>query len=251
MASADVELSVIRLIGHCLPPIPHATALINRVLKPLYLRKARPSVTAQAWGLTMRLNPAEAVDGGILFYPQLYNRLEFKWLRNALRPNDLFVDVGSYIGAYSLLAASQGARVIAVEANPEAFAVLTENIRLNGLAVTAVNLGASDRDETLQLFLQRRQNLGGSSFIVDGGDRDCVSIRCKPLDEIAPGADVMKIDVEGMEMRVLQPYLLKHKPRVIILETCGAETDALALCKSHGYGVAGTTYENVLLQRGT
>jgi len=242
----DLELNFWRAVGRCLPPLPHATAVINRIAKPLYLRKPRQPVVAYAWGLAMRLNPAEAVDGGILFYPQLYNRTEFKWLRNILRPNDLFADVGAYIGAYSLLAASCGARVIAIEANPEAFAVLSENIKLNGLTITAVNVGASDREEVLNLTLQRQHNLGGSSFMTVGGG-ESVSVRCKPLQEIAPLADVMKIDVEGMELRVLQPYLERHLPRAIILETGGRETEALALCRSCGYTVAGATYENVLL----
>lgn len=241
----DAELSLIRTIGRILPPVPHATAIINRVLKPMYLRKSRPSIIADVWGLRMLLDPAEAVDGGMLFYPQLYNRQEFRWLDDHLLPTDVFVDVGAYIGAFSLRAARIAKKVIAIEANPETFARLTENIRLNGFEIEALNIGVSDRSETLTLHVQERRNAGGSSFVNDHGGRS-VKVPCHPLAAVAPCADVMKIDVEGMEAKVLAPYLNACRPRAIILEAFG-ETDALKLCLSHGYRLAERSEENVLL----
>jgi FkbM family methyltransferase len=243
----DLELAAIRAIGHRLPPIPHATAIINRVLKPLYLRKPRSHVVATAWGLRWRVNPAEAVDGGILFYPHLFNRVEFGWLTTQLRATDTFVDVGAHIGAFSLRAATLCARVIAVEANPAMFAILKENIEMNGLAIAAVNIGASDRRERLAFHLQTRNNFGASSFVTNHG-KASVTLECAPLADIAPNADVMKIDIEGMEYKALRPYFEVCKPRVIIMEAPD-ETDALRLCRSVGYRLEARTTENVLLVR--
>ena len=141
----SIELSLMRIIGRCLPPIPHATAVVNRILKPIYLRKPRSVVVAKAWGFSFRLDPAEAIDGGILFYPHLYNRAEFMWLRDVLKPTDFFVDVGAYIGAYALIASRHCRRIAAIEANPEVFRTLTENIRLNGATVETHNVGVSAR----------------------------------------------------------------------------------------------------------
>jgi len=241
----DLELTLIRTVGRCLPPLPHATAIINRLLKPFYLRKPRAPVTATAWGLRMRLKPAEAVDGGILFYPHLYNRTEFAWLRAVLRPTDVFVDIGAYIGAFSLFAACRVTRVIAIEPNPEAFSILKENIRLNNLAIEAINVAVSDQCEVLNLYFQREGNLGGSTFMHTGAES--VAVVCKPLASLVDRCDVIKLDVEGMELKVLKPYLVDHRPRAIILETGRKMTPSLELCFSHGYERAGETYENTLL----
>ena len=241
----DSELRLFRAIGHALPPVPHATALINRLLKPLYLRKPRQAIIAEAWRLKMKLNPHEAVDAGILFYPQLFNRTEFRWLETHLRPDDIFADVGSNIGAFALRAARTAKTVIAIEANPEVFETLTENIRLNGLKIEAINKGISDKHETLALSIQTHGNLGGSSFVYRHGST-MVDISCVPLAEIAPHIDVMKIDVEGMEVPVLRPYFEVCRPRVIIMEASEG-SDSLALCLAAGYRPIDRSSENILL----
>lgn len=243
----ELDLAFIEAIGRCLPPLPHATALINRVLKPIYLRKPRQPIVADAWGIRMRLNPAEAVDGGILFYPQLFNRVEFGWLTQHLRPTDTFIDVGAHIGTFSLRAAKLCSNVIAIEANPTMFQTLQENIAMNGLKIRAVNAGVSDRNETLPFYLQTRNNYGASSFVTNHG-KASMTIECKPLAEVVTHADVMKIDIEGMEYKALQPFFEVCKPRVIIMEA-PEETDALTLCRSVGYRVEARTIENVLLVR--
>jgi FkbM family methyltransferase len=243
----NAELRVIRAIGHMLPPVPHATALINRVLKPLYLRKPRDPVVADVWGMMMFLDPAEAVDGGLLFYPQLYNRIEMRWLESHIRPDDVFADVGAYIGAFTLRAARLAMRVIAIEASPHAFAILSSNIERNGLLVDARNVGVSDKNETLQLHIQGHKNAGGSSFVVEH-DGNAVDVVCQPLADVAPQVDVMKIDIEGMEERVLRPYFEKCLPRVLIMEAWD-DTEALRLCLDKGYQIEARSDENVLLVR--
>jgi FkbM family methyltransferase len=241
----DVELTAIRAIGRMLPPIPGATALINRVLKPWYLRKPRPVVTAGALRFEFLLDPAQAVDGGLLFYPQLFNRSELHWLRNHLRPQDTFVDGGAYIGAFSLVASTICREVIAIEANPVVFPRLLANIQANNRAVRAIQAGLSDKGETLTLHVQDTGNLGGSSFVTAHGGRT-VEVRCRPLHELAPAADFLKLDLELMEYRVLSAYLPHHKPRCIILEI-GADRSALDLCLHAGYRLQERTAENALL----
>src|SRR5690348_14602654 len=94
----DRELAFVRGVGRRLPPLPHATALINRVLKPWYLRKERPQVVADVLGFRMRLNPAETTEGALLFYPHLYDRHEIAFLRGRLQDGDTFLDVGANVG---------------------------------------------------------------------------------------------------------------------------------------------------------
>ena len=245
----DIELSIIRAIGRVLPPIRGSTAIVNRVLKPLYLRKHRSAVTTTALGFTLMLDPAQAVDGGLLFYPHLFNRHELQWVRKYLRPSDTFVDAGAYIGAFSLVASDITNHVIAIEANPIIFPTLQANIKANDRPIRAILAGISDKRETLTFHVQERGNLGGSSFVHQHGGHG-FDVECKPLHELAPAADFIKMDIEGMEHRVLSVYFQRNKPRVLILEISDVNCAVIELCREHGYRVAGRTIENVLLLRG-
>jgi FkbM family methyltransferase len=245
----DAELKIIRAIGRALPPIRGATAVINRVLKPFYLRRPRPTVIARALGFTLSLDPAEAIDGALLFYPHLFNRRELQWLRTHLKPDDVFVDGGAYIGVFSLVASDICRKVIAIEASPFVLPRLLANIDVNERAITPINAGLSDRRETLTLHIQDKGNLGGSSFVAQHGGRT-VAVDCHPLHELAPKADILKLDVELMEYRVLASYFQRHKPRAIILEVSAGNNDTLDLCQQAGYRIEARTLENALLLLG-
>ena len=52
--------------------------------------------------------------------------------RRVLRPGDLFLDVGANVGSYTIWAGELGADVIALEPAPDTYALLLENIDLNG-----------------------------------------------------------------------------------------------------------------------
>lgn len=116
---------------------------------------------------------------------------------------------------------------------------------MNGSKVRAFNNGVSDKRETLSLSIQERGNLGGSSFVRQHGGAT-VNVACVPLADIAPHIDVMKIDIEGMEVPVLRPYFAVCKPRVIIIEA-SENSESWALCREAGYCIAGRTAENLLL----
>jgi FkbM family methyltransferase len=189
------------------------------------------------------LDPNEAVDGAMLFYPHLYLRNERRWLEDNVRRGDVFVDGGAYLGAFALLAERLGARAFAIEANPETFVRLQTSLSLNGSDVTPVNVGLSDAFETCSFRPQRSGNAGGSAFVSAGGD---VHLQCVPLAHLVRRCDVLKLDVEGMEHKVLTAYLPHCRPRVLILEAFG-DTEALALCLSEGYRLVDRTAENCLL----
>ncbi|MBE7436875.1 MAG: hypothetical protein HS115_00355 [Spirochaetales bacterium] len=104
----DKELAFYLKITRRLPNVPRISALVNRIIKPLYLRKPRSVVVTEVDGLKLELNPSEAVDGALLFYPQLYDRAEIEFLRSHLKKDSIFLDLGAYIGYYAM----QAARVI-------------------------------------------------------------------------------------------------------------------------------------------
>jgi len=99
-AGLDPELRLLRFIGHSLPSIPHASGVVNRILKPFYLRKPRAVVQSDVMGLRMELDPTERWMGNLLFCPQLYDPVEVDFLMRHLDSTDAFVDVGAHIGFY-------------------------------------------------------------------------------------------------------------------------------------------------------
>ena len=62
--------------------------------------------------------------------------------RRVLRPGDLFVDVGANVGSYAIWAGDLGAEVIALEPADDTFALLVENVVLNGYPTEAIQAAA-------------------------------------------------------------------------------------------------------------
>ncbi|MFI5704064.1 FkbM family methyltransferase [Streptomyces xanthochromogenes] len=151
------------------------------------------------------------------------------WLRERLRPGDVFVDVGANIGAFSMLASrlvGETGRVIAIEASPEFHRRVLQHVELNGCSnVRAVNIAVADSRKTLTFVLASSKNMGANSIVPFGGPAESTfEMAALPLsevlraDEIAK-ARVIKIDVEGAEggvIRGLAPVLGDLRPDVEI-----------------------------------
>jgi len=265
-AASDRELRAWRWVGHHLPALPHASAVINRLLKPWYLRRKRPVVVAEVEGFEMELDPSECVDGNLLFLPQLTDQHERRFLTRFLRPGDTFVDVGANIGFYALLAAravGPTGRVLTIEADPRTAVILRRHLQRNGFAAAqVVQLGVSDQVCTLKLNRNTVGNRGGNSFLY-GDSRSQVAVACRPLLAILEEAQLgtiscMKIDIEGFEHRVLSKFFADAPPqlwpRAMLMEYVAIHDRAtggssLELARSLGYQVELRTSSNVVLTR--
>lgn len=263
-SNQDRELAVILTITRSLPAIRGSGVVVNRMFKPFYCRKTRPLVWADVDGFQMYLDPKECVDGALLFMPHLYDRHELHYLRKNLKSGDTFVDVGANIGIYALVASrvvGQAGTVIAIEADPENFQKLKLNVNQNKItAITACQVGVSDRDETLSLKINTTGNRGGNSF-VSSESRESVGVKCKPLIEILRQHDVgqlqgIKLDIEGFEYKVLQAFFhdadTAQYPKFVIIEVNPAYSDygsPVDLLKANGYRVAFDYGLNVIMER--
>lgn len=170
-----------------------------------------------------------AADGGLLYRCDLrhliareicvtgrYAPTERALLRASLAPGGTFVDVGANIGYFALLGATAvgaGGRVVALEPHPHIAAELRANVSINRLPqVSVLELAASSEAGTATLAGFREDgNWGAAKLSEDSGDADVPAfpVRCAPLDAILDDADVgpvdlVKIDVEGAEPRVLE-----------------------------------------------
>jgi FkbM family methyltransferase len=140
-----------------------------------------------------------------------------------LREEDLFGDVGSNIGAYTILAAGvRGARAIAVEPVPATVLALKRNIAINGIAglVTVRECGVGEKRGMMYFSVDE----DCTNHIVDSDEGLAVPI--STLDDIfhEDTPALLKIDVEGFEAAVLggaTRLLEDSKLEAIVIELNG------------------------------
>lgn len=170
-------------------------------------------------------------------------------VRNAFQPEkgEVVIDVGAYIGSYTLVASrlvgDQG-RVIAIEAEPSFFGSLLFNLQLNRADnVTPLNLAAWDKEATLELHTGY-----ASPSLVDLPRELSKSIKVKamPLDKIltelgVDEVDWVKMDVEGAEVKVLwgMEKTMSRSPKLkLVVEVHHHKgQECLSILKERGYEV--------------
>lgn len=229
-------LRVLLKVSRNLPPLWRTSGISNRIIKPFWCVFGHGKIVLPVWPpIRMRLDPCEVVGGNLAFIPQLYDRWERKVLRKHLPLGGVFVDVGSNIGAYAFWAATcvgPNGKILALEADPENYALLQENVALNEFDNVIMSRlgGVADKPETLRFYKNTCGNRGGHSFI--GSGDGYVEIQCETLATIINasslnGIDVMKLDIEGFEERVLRQYfsdipeLSPLRPKYLLVEING------------------------------
>lgn len=207
--------SLLRWIGRQTPNIPYVRAIPNRILKPVHSLLRIDGGVFDVMGFQMHLEPTQCVDGNLYFAPHLYDRDEIKLLQSKMPEDGVFVDVGGNIGFWSLYFSwlFPKSRIFVIEANPVTFAILCENIKVNAFQnVMPIQLGVSDEVGEFPLWCNDTGNRGADSFLDYSANRTrCISVAVKPLLDILVSAgvlriDVMKIDIEGLELRVLTRF---------------------------------------------
>ena len=178
-------------------------------------------------GSRIIIRPGETGVTGNL-YCCLHDFADMGYLLHVLTPDDVFVDVGANVGSYTILAcAAKGAKGISFEPVPSTFARLMDNLRINNLVqrVEARNIGLSDREGDL-VFTSGEDT---TNHIVAGDEQasNVVQVKVLPLDAILEDVtpSLLKIDVEGFEMRVLEGARLilgKEGLHSVIMELNGS-----------------------------
>lgn len=148
--------------------------------------------------------------------------------RRLVRPGDTVFDLGANHGVYTLHAAALAGptgRVHAFEPNPRLAHLADMSCRLNGYGgmVTLHHLCASDANGSAWLVFDDAFSGGGTQNRTGEAGETALACRTAILDELFPDpqmrVDVVKLDVEGSEGRVLRGMqrLLARSPDVRIL----------------------------------
>jgi FkbM family methyltransferase len=223
-------------------------------------------VDTEALGVRMRLYPYNNIcEKKVLFTPQYFDPEELAALESRMRNGFTFVDVGANVGAYSLFVAAKAgpkARILAIEPQPDVFDRLTYNIRQNPFGtIKAVACAVADKAGELTLFLDPRNKGESSVKIVGPSQAETVRVHAVTLLELLreegfTKVDAMKLDVEGAEDLILDPFFRDAPetlyPSFFIIEDGRGQwqSDLPQLLEGKGYRLLEHTRLNLLYERG-
>ncbi|MGY3391662.1 FkbM family methyltransferase [Bradyrhizobium sp. USDA 3311] len=204
-----------------------------RAVTPAFLRTLGrvKEVPAQTfWGETMRVVVPEPVSAMIYRFGY-YDENVCRFLLAALREGNTFVDIGAHFGFFSKLAVrlvGGSGHVVAFEPMPRTRSLLSANLSgsIGAGCASVVEYAAFDEEKTLEFRdYGDAHSSFNSAFVGRGLERTGipVDVRARRFDDIwnelgHQRIDVMKIDAESAELRVLigaEQSLAKYKPVVI------------------------------------
>ena len=131
---------------------------------------------------------------------QVYTRRDWE-----LPPTPTIVDVGAYIGDFSVFAKYlwPDARIYAFEPHPDNFRLLIDNLQLNGYTATVVQAAVAAQKGTRTLVSDGTLNYGKYSLLRTGPA--AVESRAVMLQDVVRAPiDLLKIDCEGGEYEILE-----------------------------------------------
>jgi FkbM family methyltransferase len=208
-------------------------------------------------GLWMRLNVRDLIQQTVLL-EGIWDPSLTDFIKSALSPGDVFIDVGAHVGYFTLLASRRvgpTGTVLAVEPNPVAATELEENVKRSRLSnVLVEHTACGDSQRVVQLYLHTDSNSSMASLsTANATGGPAVVVPCIPLDQLLQEraltrANLVKIDVEGAELLVLRGMreTMRDLAPVIVLELepqllkgCSATVDqVLGLLAASDYSCA-------------
>jgi FkbM family methyltransferase len=187
------------------------------------------AITQLASGDRIYVDPRDRGCGLNLMTEGRYEEDELRFFRRLLRPGATVLDIGANYGYYSLCSAPfvrPGGQVIAFEPNPHIHALFADSIHHNGYSdlIAAHCIGVSDAAARLAFEIDE-YGPGGAHIVYPEhptpASRSIIEIPVVRLDEFLPAgtiADVVKIDVEGNEEKVLRGMrgIIARSPDIFI-----------------------------------
>ena len=140
------------------------------------------------------------------FYTGLIEYEDMGFLLHALQPEDIFVDIGANVGAYTILASKViGSQSIAFEPLPETIDRLTDQIQINRInsRVDIRNKGVGDKNCQL-FFTNNNDTTNKVSLTGKASNSTIVELTTLDIELDNTSKYFLKIDVEGYEFNVIE-----------------------------------------------
>ena len=164
----------------------------------------------------------------LVYYMGVYEWDVTQCMSKRLPVDGVFVDIGANAGFFTIwsaLRAGSGGHVYSFEPQPEMYALLRENVLLNLLEnVSTFSTALGDSIGTVRLALSAGDTGLAHIVIDETADVEQTSVPIETLESCLgplPRLDMMKIDVEGAELRVLKgaaSYLSGDNPPILFVE---------------------------------
>ncbi len=152
---------------------------------------------------------------------------------NEIKKDDVVIDVGAYVGDYTIPLAKRASKVIAFEPNPETARILEKNINLNQARnVKLFTKAVGDKKSRVKFHMSQKPIYSGvvgsppvTAILRTEGNitRDCTTeVETVDLDSTLSNEnrlDWLLIDAEGYEINALNgamKILTRHSPKIII-----------------------------------
>lgn len=214
-----------------------------------------PDTTARIAGGRAVVPGGDYVGRAMRFFGDLDPKISHV-IDQVTQPGDMALDIGANFGLLSVrLGARVGPRgaVHAFEPQPRVQSYLRKTLALNpDLPITLHPIGLGDEEAMLDMEIPRGNAGAGSMAAAPAPGADTISVPVRRLDTYAQEiglvrADVIKMDVEGFEARVLMGadgLLQAHPARAIVTEENipypdGLLAPALRRLEELGYDVYG------------
>jgi FkbM family methyltransferase len=217
-------------------------------LGPLVVKRRLPRqsgggaivVSGRVGGLKFLLRPARLWDPELL---EIAARI--------VRPGDTVWDVGTNVGLFSKAAAfhaGRGGRIISIEADLDAVALLNRTSRLHAAdhaEMTVLPVAVGEVVGFVRFCIAARARAAnfveGFGSTQTGGVKEVRTLPCVSLDSLTahfPLPDVVKIDVEGAELGVFngaREVLAKARPIIYSEVSEDARVEVARLLVANGY----------------
>lgn len=182
---------------------------VRRLLHFLRLLPYRPRFSTK--------DVVQCVVGGCLFLTHLetasspeHVMKEYEAFFSSLKKDDVVIDVGAHVGAFSVMSAKRlkNGLVISFEPNPDIYRLLKFNMYLNGLRnVIPLNVALADFCGRTGLIVPR--DISGGYLSPDVYGTKAFDVQVKTLDAVClergiERVNLIKIHAEGSEIAILK-----------------------------------------------
>ena len=240
--------------------LKQVTILASGIGLDLYFRvETRGTVSVETLG-----TPPEFSDS---YSPVEWFSLPPVLKRFKIGSGDVFLDLGSNVGGYSLAlapAVGESGLIVSVDADPYSATRLQSVVSANQIEqVRVLNVGLADQVSELTFSPQIRGNRGGGSFLTQHNEAS-IRVQCITLTGLLArypeisSIRAAKLDLEGFEHRVLKCFF-SEQPRTLwpkfllversvgLLVPAGGDVNKLIAAK--GYRLALAHAENYIWER--
>jgi FkbM family methyltransferase len=163
-------------------------------------------------GMRIEVDPRDYIGRKIIaegcFEPET-----FEFIQSYIQPGMIFLDIGANVGQYTLLGSQlvgPGGKVYAFEPHPILSSVLSRNVGLNECSnVLCEKLAVAEREGVQTLFHSPPNRFGETALVPYAEQTESTPVRTVSVDayvrsNMIEQVDLIKIDVEGAELHVLE-----------------------------------------------